>query len=221
MKTSPPRFTLASVSRGMGKHQGIRTSFSFHCCFTYAIFHPLSATWLYHAHTNSFDILSRFFAQLPHRSLLAMSKQWLIDSTWQKVHEDFDLVLLFGEHGARFLETLGARRCLHPLAVAMSILASLAALANGAGVRIWSDPSPLCVAVVLINAAQSRKSQTTTLVREIGVVLDEVSHARERDQMLKDAADPNDVKHEVLPSAVLEGFTPEARRSLRICFPWK
>ena len=143
----------------------------------------------------------------------AMSKQWLIDSTWKKVQDDFSLRNLFGDHGAAFLEAVGARRCIHPLAVAMSILGALAPLANGAGVRLWSDPSPLCVAIVLINAAQSRKSQTTILVREIGVILDEFGHAREREQMLKDLktdADPNEVKYEVLPSAVLEGFTPEA-----------
>eukprot|EP00435_Cladocopium_sp_Y103_P027408 s696_g6.t1 len=95
----------------------------------------------------------------------------------------------------------------------MSVLGGIAPLANGAGVRIWSDPNPLCVAIVLINAAQSRKSQTTTLIRELGVILDEFGHAREREQMLKDLkpdADPNEIKYEALPSAVLEGFTPEA-----------
>ena len=84
------------------------------------------------------------------------------------MQDDFSLRNLFGDHGAAFLEAVGARRCIHPLAAAMSILGALAPLANGAGVRLWSDPSPLCVAIVLINAAQSRKSvnsHTSTLNR--------------------------------------------------------
>ena len=92
----------------------------------------------------------------------------------------------------------------------MSILASLASLANGASVRIWSDPTPLCIATVLVNGAQMRKSQTTAIVHEFGLVLDRTAHARERGEMQKHLpkdADPADVLHEQLPSAVLEGFT--------------
>lgn len=43
--------------------------------------------------------------------------------------------------------------------------------------------------------------------------MDEFGHAREREEMFKDLrpdADANDIKYEVMPSAVLEGFAPEA-----------
>ena len=149
----------------------------------------------------------------------------MIDSTWNKVKDDCSLPDLFGEAGARFVEEIAARKCIHPLAAAMTIVGSMAPLANGAAIRIWSDPSPMCISIVLVNAAQSRKSQTTALVREIGLVLDEVAHARERDRMLKEAkpeTDANEVLSETLPSCVLEGFTPEAPTYLRTClgFPY-
>jgi len=69
------------------------------------------------------------------------------------------------------------------------------------------------VATVLVNAAQSRKSQTTAIVHELGLVLDRSAHAREREEMTKElpeGTDPEEVLNESLPSSVLEGFTPEA-----------
>ena len=135
------------------------------------------------------------------------------EAAWAAVSGTFDLNQIFGPYGAKFLETLGAKRCIHPFAAGMSVLASLASLANGASVRIWSDPTPLCIATVLVNGAQTRKSQTTAIVHELGLVLDRTAHAREREEMQKHLpkdADPADVLHEQLPSAVLEGFTPEA-----------
>ena len=104
----------------------------------------------------------------------------LVEEAWCRVSGDFDATELFGTTGAQFLEELSARRCLHPMAVAMSVLPALAPLSNGAAVRIWSDPSPLCVVAVLVNPAQSRKSQTCSLVRELGWVLDAFAHDRER-----------------------------------------
>ena len=47
------------------------------------------------------------------------------------------------------------------------------------------------------------------IVHEFGLVLDRTAHAREREEMQKHLpkdADPADVLHEQLPSAVLEGF---------------
>ena len=135
------------------------------------------------------------------------------DKAWQSVKDTFSLPTIFGVAGAQFLEALGAKRCLHPLAAGMSIISTLGALANGASVRIWSDPTPLCVATVLVNAAQSRKSQTTAIVHELGLVLDRSAHAREREEMTKklpEGTDPEEVLNESLPSSVLEGFTPEA-----------
>ncbi len=111
---------------------------------------------------------------------------------------------LFGPGGALFLEHVAAARSIHPLAVGMTVLAATAPLSNGAQIRLWAEPSPLCIATILVNPPQSRKSQTTTLVREIGLVLDRFAHDRERATM-----DPDDT--EQLPSCVLEGFTPEAR----------
>eukprot|EP00435_Cladocopium_sp_Y103_P042065 s1953_g11.t1 len=145
------------------------------------------------------------------------------EAAWAAVSATFDLNKIFGSSGANFLETLGAKRCIHPFAAGMSILASLASLANGASVRIWSDPTPLCIAAVLVNGAQTRKSQTTAIVHELGLVLDRTAHEREREEMKKHLpkdADPVDVLHEQLPSAVLEGFTPEAASSMLCLQPF-
>ncbi len=78
------------------------------------------------------------------------------DKASQSVKDAFSLPTIFGVRGAQFLQALGT--------------SALGAIANGASVRIWSDPTPLCVATVLVNAAHSRKSQTTVIANELGLV---------------------------------------------------
>eukprot|EP00435_Cladocopium_sp_Y103_P018575 s1337_g4.t1 len=122
-----------------------------------------------------------------------MSDNILIEQAWTLVENQFELEQLFGQVGSLFLEEQAAKKCLHTMAVSMSVLAGLAPLANG---------------------AQSRKSQTTSLLRELGTVIDETCHARERLRMIQlhqpDPAAEEDFKTESLPSNILEGFTPEA-----------
>ena len=141
-----------------------------------------------------------------------------LECAWDLVEKECDVGGLFGDKGKKFLEEAAAKRSLHPLAVGLPVLATLAPLANGAKVRIWSEASPLCTAVVLINPPQSRKSQTTSLAREVGLVLDEYAQRRVREELLRrhgdgqDGADPvlDELLAEPSPSCVLEGFTPEA-----------
>lgn len=147
-----------------------------------------------------------------------------LECAWDLVEKECDVGGLFGDKGKKFLEEAAAKRSLHPLAVGLPVLATLAPLANGAKVRIWSEASPLCTAVVLINPPQSRKSQTTSLAREVGLVLDEYAQRRVREELLRrhgdgqDGADPvlDELLAEPSPSCVLEGFTPEAGRG-KVC----
>ena len=140
-----------------------------------------------------------------------MSDNMVIEQAWALVEHQFDLQDLFGEVGSLFLEEQAAKKCLHTMAIAKSVLAGLAPLANGAQVRIWSEPTPLVLATVLINPPQSRKSQTTSLLRELGTVIDQTCHERERARVLQGQLAPaEDIHTETLPSNVLEGFTPEA-----------
>lgn len=145
-----------------------------------------------------------------------MSDNLVIEQAWGLVEKQFDPQQLFGDHGRLFLEEQAAKKSLHTMAVSMSVLAGLAPLANGAQVRIWTEATPLVLATVLINPPQSRKSQTTSLLREMGIVIDEVSHERERARMIErhrpDPAAQDEFRTEALPSNVLEGFTPEAWR---------
>ena len=139
----------------------------------------------------------------------------VLEQAWGLVENQFDLQELFGEVGSLFLEEQAAKKCLHTMAISMSVLAGLAPLANGAQVRIWSEPTPLVLATVLINPPQSRKSQTTGLLRELGTVIDQTCHERERASMLqRHPAAEEDIQTETPPSNVLEGFTPEARKSV-------
>ena len=112
-------------------------------------------------------------------SVRAMSKDLQVEEAmekaWQMVESEFEVGDIFGAYGAMFLREMGAKACLHPLAVAMPVMSALAALTNGASVRLWSEPSPLCIASVLVNPPQSRKSQTTAIVCTMGKVLDEFS----------------------------------------------
>ena len=144
-----------------------------------------------------------------------MSDNMVLEQAWGLVENQFDLQELFGEVGSLFLEEQAAKKCLHTMAISMSVLAGLAPLANGAQVRIWSEPTPLVLATVLINPPQSRKSQTTGLLRELGTVIDQACHERERASMLqRHPAAEEDIHTETPPSNVLEGFTPEARKSV-------
>ena len=156
-----------------------------------------------HQETNVdvFVSFSLFFVQKAMSKRLQLTQ---VEYAWKEVKDDFDLKQLFTEKGAAFVQEQAVKKCLHPLSISMTTLASLAPLSNGAQVKIWAEPTPLVLAAVLINPPQSRKSQTTSLARQIGVVLDEVFHARERE--LPDA----EQQGEPLPSSVLEGFTPEA-----------
>lgn len=142
-----------------------------------------------------------------------MTDHVLIEHAWNLAEPHYDVEELFGQVGSLFLQEQAAKKCLHTLPIAMSVLAGLAPLSNGGLVRIWSEPTPLVLATVLINPPQSRKSQTTSLLREIGTVIDETSHARERAHVLPDSAPQED---EALPSNILEGFTPEVRRTVPI-----
>ena len=144
-----------------------------------------------------------------------MSKTWQLEDAWKTVRASLDVKDVFGAEGAMFLEETGAKCCLRPLAVAMPVLSALAALSNGAAVRLWSDPSPLCIASILVNPPQSRKSQTAALVREIGRVLDEFSEqmAKRASQEAEAASEARvEEEPEKPPSCVQEGFTPEASR---------
>lgn len=98
-----------------------------------------------------------------------------LELAWKVVQDECILPDLFGDVGASFLEETAAVRCLHPLRVGVTCLATMAALANGATVQIWTEASPLTVAVVLVNPPQSRKSQTTSLVRSMGLRMDAFS----------------------------------------------
>ena len=142
-----------------------------------------------------------------------------VELAWKCVRDECALPELFGDQGAAFLEETGAIRCLHPFLVGTTCLATMAALSNGGRVRIWTEPSPLCVAVVLVNPPQSRTSQATSLVRGIGLQMDAAAHARARahlrqDLSAKNLAEPEieEALHGPWPSSILEGFTPEVTR---------
>jgi len=155
--------------------------------------------------------VSTIFSAQPFRSCRTMSDNMVVEQAWALVENHFDLQELFGEVGRLFLEEQAAKKCLHTMAISMSVLAGLAPLANGAQVRIWTEPTPLVLATVLINPPQSRKSQTTSLLRELGTVIDQTCHERERARVLqRHPAAEEDIQTETLPSNVLEGFTPEA-----------
>jgi hypothetical protein len=155
--------------------------------------------------------VSTIFSAQPFRSCRTMSDNMVVEQAWALVENHFDLQELFGEVGRLFLEEQAAKKCLHTMAISMSVLAGLAPLANGAQVRIWSEPTPLVLATVLINPPQSRKSQTTSLLRELGTVIDQTCHERERARVLqRHPAAEEDIQTETLASNVLEGFTPEA-----------
>ena len=149
------------------------------------------------------------------RSFSGMSDNAILEQAWALVENLFDLQELFGEVGSLFLEEEAAKKCLHTMAISMSVLAGLAPLGNGAQVRIWSEPTPLVLATLLINPPQSRTSQTTSLLRELGTVIDQTCHERERACVLqRHPAVEEDIVTETPPLNVLEGFTPEAGESV-------
>ena len=77
----------------------------------------------------------------------------VIEHAWTLVDNQYDLQELFGEVGSLFLEQ-AAKKCLHTMAISMSVLAGLAPLANGALVRAWSEPTLLVLATALVNPPQ-------------------------------------------------------------------
>ena len=137
-----------------------------------------------------------------------------MEAAWKVVEEKFDAQSMFGPSGAEFIEYIGAKTCLHPLAVGVPVLAALAPLTNGAAITLWSDPSPLAVVAVLVNPPQSRKSQATALVREMGMLDDFVlKQTQEAFASMQEqrGQEPEHVARDLsVASCVLEGFTPEA-----------
>ena len=151
-----------------------------------------------------------------------------MERAWQKVRELFQAPEFFGERGAAFLEHTGAKCYLHPLAIGVPTLAGLASLTNGAAVKIWDKPSPLCIVAILVNPPQSRKSQTTQLFREMGFALDEAASTAARQELnakiarqhaFSDRAGRESISDAVADfvptSCVLEGFTAEAQAAKR------
>ena len=60
---------------------------------------------------------------------------------WQEVEKHFDAAHIFGAQGAQFLKCHAVRASVHELCVAMTLLAGMAPLANGATMDIFRGTS--------------------------------------------------------------------------------
>ena len=76
--------------------------------------------------------------------------------------------------GNRFVKSHAVASSAHEFTVAITLLAALAPLTIGAAINLFSDSwTPLNIMTVQVGYPQTRKSQMTKLVKEIGDVLDE------------------------------------------------
>ena len=133
---------------------------------------------------------------------------------WDIVRAKWDPDSILLERGAQFVKAHSIRTCNHELNVFVTLLAGFGPLTNGANIKIFpGHDSPLNMIAVLVGYPQTKKSQMTKLVKEIGEALDKRIQ-RIATAMIEKAADDghgglfesaDDLE---LTSAVLSSFTP-------------
>ena len=139
-----------------------------------------------------------------------------MEAAFTKVDELFDPEYVLGKLGAQFVYSHAIRSSNHAFNVAVTILAGLAPLTNGASVHIFpGHASPLNIVAVLVGYPQTRKSQMTKLLKTMGEALDEhiLGVARSLCEQSQEEGEGNGMQDDpnklVMTTAVLQSFTPE------------
>ena len=135
-----------------------------------------------------FELLQRLFT--PHagpeeklgwtrrKAMASDGGQAGLRPVWDHIDANFVGHHMFGVEGADQIGRLAARASAHPWPYGMALQTALLACSNGAAVAAWSIPSPLSLACMAVNPAQTRKSGTTAAMKEIGKVIDKTARAR-------------------------------------------
>ena len=100
-------------------------------------------------------------------------------AAWDFVDRRFKPEGLFGAVGADVVRRGAARASVHEFGYSLCLQASLLGCVNGASIAAWpGKPSPLSLVVMVANPQQTRKSQTSNVMNEIGKAVDAVCRER-------------------------------------------
>ena len=88
-----------------------------------------------------------------------------MEEAWSRVHDLRGPVRLLGDEGSKFVKSHVIATSTHEFTVAMTLLASMAPLTNGATINLFgNDETPLNSIAFNIGYPQTRKSQMTRLI---------------------------------------------------------
>ena len=106
-----------------------------------------------------------------------------IKDGWELVDREFDAEQTYGSTGGQIVRRLACSKAVHPATYGLSLQCSLLACTNGASLQAFpKSATPLSLAVVCVNKAQTRKSQLSGIMTDIGSRIDEVCKERARSQ---------------------------------------
>eukprot|EP00435_Cladocopium_sp_Y103_P038249 s1455_g10.t1 len=125
-------------------------------------------------------------------------------AAWDRVDKIFQPEQIFGSVGADVIRRGAARSSVHEFGYSLCLQAALLGCVNEAGIAAWPGrPSPLSLVVLVANPQQTRKSQATKLMNEVGKAVDDACRQRALDLGLSTGS--ND-----LQSLLLSVFTEAA-----------
>lgn len=135
---------------------------------------------------------------------MASEPSELREIAWDLVDRNFCVEQVFGARGADVICRGAARSSVHEFGYSLCLEAALLGCCNGASIAAWpGKATPLSLVVLLANPAQTRKSQISSLMIEVGKAVD--ASCRQRAQ---DAGLPLEAGE--LQSVVLSNFTEAA-----------